>query len=379
MRIDELSISGGNIELVSGSIVFHTYVDFQAGTSLDDRIVNSGQILLSNDRNLQRQIDLVSGQVAVGQSVQDNLNLSGQILLAEINEVNNDLINSGQVLSAVDNQLQSNLDYFSGILFYTGGVSGLVYNNLNPSTVTVGGIPAGSTFNSLTVTQIFDMMFYPYQSPAFTSFSITGQSTSIEVGTVIPSGSATFTWATSNSSNVASNSITIKDVTSGNIILGSGIANTGSTILNKPYNILKYTDTSHVWNIQGTNTQSSTFNSNFTVNWKWRYYYGFYSGAVINSSQTLALQSSTLATSRAGNFTLPVNSGGLNYIYFVYPNSFGALTQIYDNTNGFNVTADFTNLGTITVTNVNSVDNSYTVYRSINAIGGGSNTNYTLT
>ena len=45
MYIDELSISGGNIELVSGSIEFNTYVKFNDGTSLDATIINSGQIL----------------------------------------------------------------------------------------------------------------------------------------------------------------------------------------------------------------------------------------------------------------------------------------------------------------------------------------------
>ena len=389
MFIDELSISGGNVQLTSGSIDFNTFVNFNSGSNIEQKLDTSGQILASRDDYLQSQIDVI-GNVNAYQILSGAVVASGELLQSGIAQVNSDLIasgqllqselnTSGQILSTRDTEFQQTIDYFSGVLFYTGGVSGLVYNNPNPSTVTVGGIPAGTTFNMQTVTQIFDMLFYPYQSPAFTAFSINGQSTSIEVGTAIASGLVTFNWATSNSSNVATNSIIIKDVTSGNIVIGSGLANTGSSSLSLPYLINKTTNTSHVWNIQGTNTHSSTFNTNFTVNWLWRYYWGFRSATTIDSSGTLALQSSTLASSRAGNFTLPTNPGGLNYIYFVYPNSFGALTSIYDNTNAFNVTADFTNLGTISVTNTNSIVNTYTVYRSINAIGGGSGFNYTLT
>jgi hypothetical protein len=39
------------------------------------------------------------------------------------------------------------------------------YNNLSPSSVSVGGIPVGSTFTSSTLDQIFNKMFYPYQRP----------------------------------------------------------------------------------------------------------------------------------------------------------------------------------------------------------------------
>ncbi len=354
MYIDELSISGGSIELVSGAIGFNTFVNFNAGTNIDTVIVNSGQILWNRDNYLQKEIDAISGSIPP--------------IVSDVND-----LNSGQIY------VQSQIDYLSGVLFTTGGVSGQVYTNLNPTTVAVGGIPVGTTFNNLTFQQVFDMMFYPYQSPAFSSFYINAQSTFIEVGTTIPAVVVDFIWTTTNSSNINTNSIVIKDVTSGNIVLGSSLPNTGTASLGLPNNIKKTTNTSHVWSVTGTNTHSSTFTSNFTVNWYWRYYYGFYSGSIINSTETLALQSSTLASSRAGNFILPTNPGGLNYIYFVYPNSFGALTSIYDNTNSFNVTGDFTNIGTITVTNVNSIDNIYTVYRSINAVGGASGNNYTLT
>jgi hypothetical protein len=41
----------------------------------------------------------------------------------------------------------------------------LEYTNAFPSQVTVGGIPAGTTFSNVSVSQMFDSIFYPYLTP----------------------------------------------------------------------------------------------------------------------------------------------------------------------------------------------------------------------
>jgi len=65
-----------------------------------------------------------------------------------------------------------------------------VYNNSNPSVIAVGGLPIGTTFDSMKISEVFDAMFYPElfgslsnPSLAFTS-SVTGVK---EVGETIPS------------------------------------------------------------------------------------------------------------------------------------------------------------------------------------------------
>ena len=42
------------------------------------------------------------------------------------------------------------------------------YTNLNPVPTTVGGVTAGTTFNGMSMSAIFDMLFYPYTQPLST-------------------------------------------------------------------------------------------------------------------------------------------------------------------------------------------------------------------
>ena len=49
------------------------------------------------------------------------------------------------------------------------------YTNATPTPVTIGGIPAGSTFSSVANNDMWTSLLYPYQYPAFTGFLIAGQ------------------------------------------------------------------------------------------------------------------------------------------------------------------------------------------------------------
>jgi hypothetical protein len=42
------------------------------------------------------------------------------------------------------------------------------YTNLNPVPTTVGGVTAGTTFNGMSMSAVFDMLFYPYTQPLST-------------------------------------------------------------------------------------------------------------------------------------------------------------------------------------------------------------------
>jgi len=163
-------------------------------------------------------------------------------------------ITLGSVLSHAD--VDNNFIYLKGELIYTGqtsgttltlnkingnnvsvDLSGLVvtggtetYTNATPMPVAVGGWSAGSTFSSLTQTQMWDGLLYPYQYPAITSFSRSGLSGEYEIGDSVTIGSQTFSWVTSNSSNVddgIAGSIRIDDLNAASTIADS-LSNTGS-------------------------------------------------------------------------------------------------------------------------------------------------------
>jgi hypothetical protein len=235
----------------------------------------------------------------------------------------------------------------------------VTYTNASPTPSDLGGIPAGSTFSAVANSDMWTALLYPYQYPAFTSFSISGQVTTVEVGDSI-SGAQNFIWLTTNSGNVATNSINIYDIT-GSATLFTGLVNDGIESYSFPSPIQLVTPGSYVWQIEGTNTNTSptTFSKNFTVNWKWLMHSGASANFTLTNAQILALANSSLATT----FPTSVNfAGGSTYFWYWIPASFTQPTIFRDTTTGFQI--DMQAAVTQSVTNANSIAESYKGYRS---------------
>lgn len=243
-----------------------------------------------------------------------------------------------------------------------GGGGGGTYTNATPVPTTLGGIAAGSTFSSVPLTEMFDKLLYPYQSPAFSAFSISGQSTTLEVGAEITAGTKTFTWTTTNSSNVSSSGITISDFTNSTTI-ASGLSNTGTsnqTIVA----VSKSSATSHVYRVSAKNTQDTTFTRDFTVSWRWRMYWGTASLSSLTENDIESLSNNSLASNSTGTFSF--DAGG--YKYIAYPTVFGLKTTFKDVSTGFDV--DMQSAVTTIVSNSFGVGTNYYVHRSTNVLGG---------
>lgn len=260
---------------------------------------------------------------------------------------------------------------------FQGSDASVSYTNLSTTPTTIGGISSGSTFDGQSMQQMWDAILYPYQSPAFTSFLMSGQATSIEVGVTI-SGTRTFTWSTSNSSNVSANSILIRDLTN-NVDLATNLVNDGSESIALPTSIQKTTQASHQWRIIGTNTNSVNFLATFTVSWFWRRYFGTSENSSLNESEIKALASSALASGFGGTFSY---AGG-GYKFLCFPTSFGSPASFKDSSTNLNVAmassdddAFFSNIanslsyGLVSVTNSHSQTINYRVYRTKNILGG---------
>lgn len=200
----------------------------------------------------------------------------------------------------------------------TNGNSG-IYNGSSPTTQTVGGIAAGTNITGKTFEQLFQDLLTPFQNPNFTSFSISGQATLIEVGTSL-SGSKTFTWTTSNSGNVATNSVAVRDVTA-NVLLASSLANDGSESIS----IGTITNSSPItqqWRVEATNTQGGSLNSsNFNVNSTYPYFYGKLSGSRPTSNQTLIDSGTKVVGNSGSTISVPYSSTSSEYIWFAIPST----------------------------------------------------------
>lgn len=206
----------------------------------------------------------------------------------------------------------------------------VAYLNANPTPAPVGGVPGGYIFSPAhSLTQVLDLLFYPYQHPAFLTFtsSLFGDK---EVGQDLPTGLATINYTISNSANFLSaqpngiQSTTLANTTfpvaSPLNLTGSGsfqVNITGATALLTPG--------SRNISLQGTDTSSATFTGVGNINWKWRVYYGPEGNATLNSAQIVALPSSLLATTGAGTYVF--TAGTPNYKYICYPSTFTTLTS----------------------------------------------------
>lgn len=267
------------------------------------------------------------------------------------------------------------IDDAIGITGPTGpsGSATATYSNATAVPVTIGGIAAGTTFSNVTIQQMFDMLLYPYQLPAFTAFS-SGLFGTYEVGHPLTSGTNILSYAVSNSSNIK--------VQPPNI----GYASTsipGASFGTNPFNLLSSgtfsisiptlasASTHTTWSItvSGSNTHGANFTSTGNIVFDYRVYWGFNSNTSLTYSNIIALSSSALQTGLASTYTMPSNSTN-NYLYFAWPSSFGTPTNIQDLTNSFNVTSDFQNAGTIIDTNQYGISITWQIWRSVNSTSG---------
>ena len=202
---------------------------------------------------------------------------------------------------------------------------GGVYDGASPTNTQLGAIPSDTDLTGMTWQEIIEMATVAYLSPVFSSFSISGQNTLIEVGETL-SGIKTFTWGTTNVSNIVPNSINIDDV-SGSTNLATGITNDGSEDLD----IGTVNNTSPItqqYRITGTNTQTNDFNRNFSISSIYPYFYGTVAsggaGAGANrpvANQALIDSGVKVLNSSSGTITINFNSTADDYLWFAIPTS----------------------------------------------------------
>jgi hypothetical protein len=260
-----------------------------------------------------------------------------------------------------------------------GGSS--VYTGASPSTVTVGGLIAGTVLTGLTDQEILEDILVPYLPPSFSSFAMS-QTNPVEVGTTV-SGSKSFTFGLNQVANVAANSLSITDVTAAAVILsGAAITSPQSAPIGS---IQKNSPGSNQWKGTIVDTHAVSHNSTvYTLSWLYREFYGTSANATLTGANIIALANSPLASNYAGTFAFVAS----NYKYFAFPDSFGsptATTGFKDTSTGLAVSmadvgddAAYSNVqngwyyAIVSVTS-NGVTSNYRVYRTKNILGSSIN------
>lgn len=250
---------------------------------------------------------------------------------------------------------------FHGDQINNGSGGDGTYVRPTPMDITVGGAVVGTTFDG-TITEALDVILYPYQEPAFTSFAISGYNI-LEVGDEIPTGSQTFNWNTSNDANVQLNSIKIENI-SDTVTYATGLANDDTETVTFSQNVQRTTVGTKTFRITGTNTQAGTFTRDDNVSWYWNLYYGESTNTSLTEAQIEALRVSLLTNSR--NRTYSMLGGG--YKYFCWSTSLGQPTSFKDAATGFAVAME--SPATVNVTNSFGHSQDYYVYRTTNQLAG---------
>lgn len=121
--------------------------------------------------------------------------------------------------------------------------------------------------------------------------------------------------------------------------------------------------------------------ADFTVNWRWRMFYGTSANTTLNESEIEGLTNSQLATSRLGTYAFAAG----DYKYFAFPLAFGEALLFKDSSTQLGVAMagiaeGYTSGGTnglyyqlVSVTNAYGIITNYRVYRTINILGGSIN------
>ena len=253
----------------------------------------------------------------------------------------------------------------------SGGGS-VIYTNASPTPTTVGGISAGSTFNAKTMQEMWDLLLYPYQAPAFSSFGL-GIATQQEMGYDI-TPSQTFTWSTSNSANVAVNTVSIAGY---NLTTLSGLANDGSEAVTFTGPITRGAADgvgTRAWTIQALNTSGNSFSTSSSIRWDWKMYVGTSTLTTLTENQIEALTDyNSVKNGYAGTFNM--SAGG--YKYFCFATTYGTPTSFKDTSNNLNIGMNTSYANTdangntyelVSVTNTNGETTNYRVYRTLNIL-----------
>lgn len=252
-----------------------------------------------------------------------------------------------------------------GLIYYReGGVwKNLTekYTGTSPTTVTVGGLAAGTSISGQTLHDIIQSIVSPYVNPVFTAFSVSGQATTIEVGTTL-SGSKTFTWSITQNSGVVS-TIDIRDVTASTTLL-AGTPNDGTQAATVTTLQLNSNGATQVWRGIGNNSSPpGTFNSSdFTVTGRFLRFYGPASAAPTNSAEVRALPDNDDFHTGATTFNLNTGTTLTRFVVALPPSVTISGVIDLDALNA-NITAEYVLTGTINVLDAGGTNRSYNIYQ----------------
>lgn len=230
----------------------------------------------------------------------------------------------------------------------------VLYSNTLPTPISIGGIPAGTTFSNKTMTEMWNALLYPYIEP---SASLGGGDTR-EFGS---SNTVSLSW-----SAVRGSELITTIIVDGTPIVVTGNNQSGTKSTTATQNV----NTSFTMTVSDIPNGDSTVSSSTSVSWSSAIYWGRTTtfalpSMVISGSKPAWADGASvgsgkiLSGTRAGSYN-GINGAG-QYLVFAWPTAYGAPTFTI---NGLPNTA-FTKIGTaVSHTNMFSYTINYDVWIS---------------
>ena len=342
---------------------FLKYINVSSKGTFGDAASDKG-VLLVNERTALAS-DYISLSVTAATPIPQQSTTASVTLYIAFKEV--------EPVVTIESDIPQDSD-ITGAGLQTVPASDFTYTGPNEDTPEdVGGVESGSNFSEegttpggpIPINDLITMLLYPYQDPAFSSFTISGVSTLVEVGSSLPA-SLTFNWTTTNDVNIEENSLVIKDA--GTEVL-SGEANDGSAVYATSSAITKTSPNSHTFRIEGTNTREVVFARNLTVTWGLRVYFGISSNASLTTPVGITgLGQSGIKSNFPGDYQFAAGTGQYKYIAIpsVWVTASGIAMQ---DTGGLGSDVAYVFVDNVDIDS-NGVTTEYKVYRSTNQLGG---------
>lgn len=244
-----------------------------------------------------------------------------------------------------------------------GGGSDFTYSNSLPMPNDVGGLPAGTTFDKMQLTELFNKLLYSYSTPAFSYFIIQEASQIYEIGNSINAGEAQTEWTIANAQLLQPNSISITYLNTGDII-GANLPNISPTNLLYPA-INSNVPVDCIFQIKAFDTNGASFTRDFVIRFLDRIFVGESDLEDLTEGQVENLRVSQLKSNINGTYPMLDGVAG-DYKWFCFPVEFGQRTEFFDLNTGFEVVMDDPVIKNIV--NQYGVAKDYYCYRTFNAL-----------
>lgn len=240
----------------------------------------------------------------------------------------------------------------------TGGT----YTNPSPTTAAVGGVPAGTTFDNKTMQEVLDMLFYPYQAPAFSK--LTHNFTKVfEVGEETPA-TINIQWDTTNKDNIKPDSVML--YVNNQQVGTANLANSGNETftLSAPLKL----EQEGTITVKATliDIKEKTIAKQANIVWNNFIFHGNSDSDTIDNNGVAALTKKS-QNGRAGTISYP----GGGYKIYAYPSKYGEATSFTDAATKLSVPME--KLSNVSIRNNHGVTQEFFVYKSVNKLNGAVN------